>query len=1713
MTEKSSEKTDLPATDTKPTETVRQPIKNITPGRLIPWYAWVGGGAAAVTTLILLLIIYSASVSQSLKETTNLTEVVSRFIIPEAHAGDAFSVTAEKQDTAGTDLRSGFFVSSVVPITANDIEKHFRIMPPVTAAEPVPDALSVSVKTVGENLFLVTPDESLEPGKVYKLKLATAVQKSDGTIINRDFAWAIQTKNVFRVTSSVPGPNTASVPVNTAIEFTMSMPGWEDATSSFAIEPKVTGRFETHGRSLTFIPNKMLAYGQIYTVILKKGFRIAGSDSVLKENVIVKFETEAYRPAVSEVRKIEIHPSISVVVASPNKEIMIPTWYYETGKVLDITITAYKLNAGQASDSLLEEIKVPEFAAVTRNRGDVFAKYAKNKAAEFKASLENREYRHYLILPQGLPQGHYVMKIEPRDGLVTWFYLESTKVAAYAIADKLNTVLWTVNTETNRPLSELPVTVKNTKTKTDAQGVVKFATPEEVNVTGTRSAVIVWLGENDLETVIRLERGRNWWDYEYYSRTSSSDENVSYLYVDRPIYRPTDRAFAYGLVQNRQSQTAESGLTLELTRNGIYDFYDIGKEKVYRSTTVNPDASGFFKASLDWSSLSPGYYNLVLKHDGQTQSSQYVEIRDFQKPSYSLEVIAERKAVFAGEPIEGQVRATFYNGAPMSNLAVTIRAYGPETGEVETKLTTDESGLATFKIPTKQQACDPYALNRYCPSYNSLNIEVRPTEGEEALVMGMESVTVWKSRASLEARTETEGKKATINFTARQVDLSRTQNENEWNVLGEALRGKTITGKIIEISWEKIESGNYYDFLDKKFYPSYKYVRKEREVSRINLTTDTSGQAGTQFDMSGGDVSYRAVAVIKDDQGGEDYAATYFAEGWYRRSAYANTGISLEPNKTDMQKAGYHLGEKVSLTFRKNEELMPTTADQSYLYVQAQLGIRDVKVTNKPTYEFEYTDELVPNLRVYGIVYSNGGFVERTYEAGFDSQDRKLKLTVTSDQAAYAPGAKAKFHIQATTPEGKPAAKARIALGVVDEAVFAATYMFVSSDPLSSLYSSVSDGIILHEISHETQPEGMGGAERGGGGGGDQVRRNFKDTAAFETVTASDNGEADIEINLPDNLTRWRVTTIAITPDRYAGDSRLGVPVTKPVFVEAVLPSLLLLSDKPVMKLRAFGTGLKTGEQVIFGVDAPTLGLKNETINGTAGSSTYMELNSLASGNHALIIRVKGNSGSDAFEKKINVVSSRFLRDEMVQTELGPGVKLPDSGESREVTVSFVPKTRAQFLPDLHALSSSWRERLESQLAGKMARAMLIKYFDEKYEKKDESLLRYQRQSGGLAILPYSSEDIELTSKIASIAPHEFDKNLMAKYLWDVAQKKDLSREEGVRAVSGLASLGEPVLLQLKSLAALTDLNWREQLALIRALHAAGDTESARVVYQSMMSKSEESDGLMYLRVDEKEMRYNIEATAEAAGMAWVLGDSNASKMNAWLNKNWNQDAFTVLDQMAYLSLAVPAASGKDVLLGYSVSAGEQTLKLENGWSESVVLTAEEAKNFIITKVDGPVMAVFTRSVASLPKINPDISLKRTYAKPDGTSPDTLAEGDTVVVKLSMNWTETAQSGCYNIRDFVPAGLAPMVSVYFDPYSWFGGEWYPSSKQDNEVSFVACKPYRDKNLKETKEITYRARAVARGAYTAEPAIMQSEEAPSVAALSSKPEEKVTVTIK
>ncbi|MBN1246672.1 MAG: alpha-2-macroglobulin, partial [Anaerolineae bacterium] len=92
------------------------------------------------------------------------------------------------------------------------------------------------------------------------------------------------------------------------------------------------------------------------------------------------------------------------------------------------------------------------------------------------------------------------------------------------------------------------------------------------------------------------------------------------------------------------------------------------------------------------------------------------------------------------------------------------------------------------------------------------------------------------------------------------------------------------------------------------------------------------------------------------------------------------------------------------------------------------------------------------------------------------------------------------------------------------------------------------------------------GIKGGGGGGQDDlgfVRTRFADTAFWAAVVKTDTaGRARVEVDLPDNLTTWRMQARAITADTLVGQSDVDIQTTLELLVRPVLPRFFVVGDR-----------------------------------------------------------------------------------------------------------------------------------------------------------------------------------------------------------------------------------------------------------------------------------------------------------------------------------------------------------------------------------------------------------------------------------------------------------------------------------------------------------------------------------------------------------------------
>ncbi|MBX3268426.1 MAG: hypothetical protein KF831_17140, partial [Acidobacteria bacterium] len=225
--------------------------------------------------------------------------------------------------------------------------------------------------------------------------------------------------------------------------------------------------------------------------------------------------------------------------------------------------------------------------------------------------------------------------------------------------------------------------------------------------------------------------------------------------------------------------------------------------------------------------------------------------------------------------------------------------------------------------------------------------------------------------------------------------------------------------------------------------------------------------------------------------------------------------------------------------------------------------------------------------------------------------ERKLTVTAEPADATLAPGGETKVSVAVKDHRGEPVANSEVAVVIVDESVLALS-RYTISDPANVFYTPRGSGVQDHHSRKDVllgnpddvrsaggppppppAPAGvvdvqdnalgrkvrsevaalpmqgrameMVGAERDDAGGETPInlRENFNALAVWSpSVRTDSNGRATIDVKLPDNLTRYRITAVSVDSGKRFGKTESNITARKPLMVRPSAPRFMNFGDK-----------------------------------------------------------------------------------------------------------------------------------------------------------------------------------------------------------------------------------------------------------------------------------------------------------------------------------------------------------------------------------------------------------------------------------------------------------------------------------------------------------------------------------------------------------------------
>ena len=818
--------------------------------------------------------------------------------------------------------------------------------------------------------------------------------------------------------------------------------------------------------------------------------------------------------------------------------------------------------------------------------------------------------------------GHFVVIVEPPAGIfesendkwrrfsqtiITW--VQITQIGLDAYNDHSGMVAWTTDLKDGSPLESVQIqpNMGGATILSDANGVARFRIP-----TGATYLVASQGADQAI-----LPRTPDFWYEDTWTAGPPVDTLRWYVFDDRKMYRPGEEVHVKGWLRSiGERQNGDVGLVGGSLHSINYQIRDSQGNDLGNGQAELNALGGFdFAFTIPQATnLGNAEINLyTMDNLGGLDGLQFYhvfQIQEFRRPEYEVNARNETTGpYFAGDHATLAVEAKYYAGGGLPNADVTWDvttspgSYSPPNwpdftfgnwqpwwfydfeypgpyGEIQTETftgKTDASGIHYLDLDFNQKgdpAKDPQPqsvlaqatvmdVNRQAWS-STTTLLVHPAD----LYIGLRSDRYFVER----------GTPLKVDFIVTDLDGNPVDN-----------RPVEITAGRLE--W-KTKNGTW--------------VEEVADVQTCSLLSQPEPATCSFETPLGG--SYQITAIVTDELGRKNQSRfTRWVSGGEQPPSrkVEQEKVTLIPDKETYQ-PGDTAQILVQSPFTPAEGLL--TVSRSGILYTTRFRVEGGSVT----LDIPIEEEHIPNLNIQVDLV---GSAPRTDDQGetlanvpprpayatgqlnlsIPPLQRTLSLQVTPDQNKLEPGGETTLTVTVQNARGLPVSDAELAVVVVDEAILALTD-YQLSDPLgifyadrpsylSSIYGRASivladpqslakearQSVLLNRIgagapaaTEAPAAEAPAQDESENQQTPINVRSDFNPLATFApTVRTGSNGEARVLINLPDNLTRYRVMVVAVDEKgNQFGTGESAITARLPLMVRPSAPRFLNFGDE-----------------------------------------------------------------------------------------------------------------------------------------------------------------------------------------------------------------------------------------------------------------------------------------------------------------------------------------------------------------------------------------------------------------------------------------------------------------------------------------------------------------------------------------------------------------------
>lgn len=787
------------------------------------------------------------------------------------------------------------------------------------------------------------------------------------------------------------------------------------------------------------------------------------------------------------------------------------------------------------------------------------------------------------------------------------------------------------------------------------------------------------------------------WAYEDLDARGPDDEYLCHIFTERPVYRPEETVHIKGYLRRRSQ-----GVLARIPMDGYVVVNSPAGVEFRYPVTLNANGSFYYafseknlptgEYSAHWEDAKRNRYgNVAFRMEAYRVPQFEVQLHsDDRVPldrEFSVKLTASYYAggTVAGQPVQWRVTQFPYTWIPKNPKGLTGFNFSSDgrfsnvgdfdaTPRLEKQDTTDEKGGSEILLnPALEATSQP----------RSYVVEATVTGPDD------QTVTATRSIAALPP--------FVLGLRVPRYLEQATAIEPQIIAVGpdeKLLSGTVVTVRLLNRQWHSLLRESDFsdgvaryttDVVDEKVFETT--VTTEKKPITVSLPVKHAGVYIVELESR--DRLDRAQTIAIDLYAGGDEPVTW---------AKPSTPVF----SVAMDRENYDPGMTASLVLKSPYQqatalvIVEAPDGNHYQWIPVKGGVA--------TFTLPIVNTFAPNVPVHfillrgripgvqaapGEVNDLGKPATMAATAWVKVNPVDNRINIKLDYPAKArPSEKIQIKVQLSTPQNQPL-PGEVTLWLVDQAVLALGKEQLL-DPVPAFITAVKSYLEIHD----TRNMAFGYLPFSESPGGDQaeeesnllekvtVRRNFKTVPYYNPdIAVGPDGSATITVELPDNLTNFKIRAKAVSGDQRFGFATGQLAVRLPVIIQPALPRFVRPGDAftaaaigrivegpsgpGAAEIRTSGVNVKSEarkefnwtpdrpERIEFPVEVPTPqynkfgNLLNDTVSFTVG------------------VERKSDGARDAFEVKLPLIEDRPKITLRLLQDLEPGkaVSMPEVPE------------------------------------------------------------------------------------------------------------------------------------------------------------------------------------------------------------------------------------------------------------------------------------------------------------------------------------------------------------------------------------------------------------------------------------------------------------------